>query len=76
MNVISAGLQIPNAEWLFNRLDSAILAVYPKDVYRWGTVPSADHYMVAMSNKWGKAMPIGHSLKNTEGTEVKLSKAQ
>ena len=54
MNVISAGFQIPNAKWLFNGLDSAILAVYPKVVYRSGTAPSADGYVVAMSNKWGE----------------------
>ena len=75
MNVISAGLQIPNAEWLFNGLDSAILAVYPKDVYQSWTAPLPDRYVVAMSNKWGKAMPIGDSLNNSEGTEVKLSEA-
>jgi len=54
---------VPNAEWLFKGLDAGILAVYPKDVYRSGTAPSADRYVVAMNNKWGKVMSIGDSSK-------------
>ena len=54
---------MPNAEWLFKGLDAAILTMYPKDVYRSGTAPSVDRYVVAMNNKWGKAMPIGDLLK-------------
>jgi lipopolysaccharide transport system ATP-binding protein len=49
---IGGGLAIPNAEWLWQRQELAVLSVHPRDVYGSGLAPAASRCLLAVEHEW------------------------
>lgn len=52
--LISAGLAIPNSEWLCWQQDIATLAVSPNDVYHSGLAPAIERSLLVVEHSWKK----------------------
>jgi len=52
--VIGGGLAIPNAEWLWQKQELAMLTVSPKDVYGSGLAPVFSRSLIVVEHTWSK----------------------